>query len=156
MSFVPIDGALGAVKSGFDLIKGVRELLKKDKVNPTEVSSQLLELQELLLQAKSSLVDASEYIAKLEGDLAAQLQIDKLEKMMFYDQTVYWKRTGNLNEVEPDPYCTICWEKSRRLSHLRPGATKGIYTCQIDRTTYQTDAYSERSVQPLRMRSDYR
>ncbi len=38
MPFVPIEGALGAVKTGFELIKSVRELLKKDKVNPAEAN----------------------------------------------------------------------------------------------------------------------
>ena len=46
MAFVPIEEALGATKAGFELIKGVRELLKKDKVNPSDVNGQLLELQE--------------------------------------------------------------------------------------------------------------
>jgi hypothetical protein len=143
MSFAPIEGALGAVKAGLDLIKDVRELLKKDKVNPTEVNSQLLELQELLLQARSSLVEASDYITKLEGDLSAKLQVEELKKSMFYDQTVYWKRTGDAEGAEPDPYCTVCWEKDRVLSHLRPGATKGTYTCQIDGTSYYTDSYND-------------
>jgi hypothetical protein len=124
MSFVPIEGALGAVKTGFDLIKGVRELLKKDKVNPTEVSSQLLELQELLLQAKSSLVDASEYIAKLEGDLAAQLQIDELEKLMFYDQTVYWKRTENLMRSSPIRIAQSAGRKADDCHTSGPGQPK--------------------------------
>jgi hypothetical protein len=149
MSFVPIEGALGAVKAGFDLIKGVRELLKKDKVNPAEVSSQLLELQELLLQARASLVEANEYIGKLEGDLAAKLQVEELEKLMLYDQTVYWRRIGSADEVEPNPYCTVCWEKNRVLSHLRPGATNGTYRCQIDGASYYINSYSDSPMQAL-------
>lgn len=156
MAFVPIEGALGAVKTGFDLIKGVRELLKKDKVNPSEVGSQLLELQELLLQARTALTEANDYIAKLEGNLAAQADLRELEKLMVYDQTVYWKRTGTGAELERGPYCTVCWEKDRRLSHLRPGATKGTYICQIDRTSYQTNEYRSSPTPPFRMRSDYR
>jgi hypothetical protein len=156
MAFVPIEGALGAVKTGFELIKGVRELLKKEKVNPSEVSGQLLDLQELLLQARTSLVEANDYIAKIESDLTARAGLQELEALMVYDQTVYWKRTANGEEVEPHPYCTVCWEKERRLSHLLPGATKGTYRCQIDRTSYKTNEYDSRPLQPLRMRSDYR
>jgi hypothetical protein len=148
MSFVPIEGALGAVKTGFELIKGVRELLKKDKVNPAEVSSQLLDLQELLLETRTSLVEANIHIAKLETDLAAKVRLDELEKLLVYDQTVYWKTTGNAGEVEPDPYCTGCWERGRKLSHLRPGATKGTHTRQIDGTSYQTDAYHSSPITP--------
>jgi hypothetical protein len=156
MGFVPIEGALGAVKTGFDLVKGVRDLLKREKVNPSEVSGQLLEIQNFLLEARGALVEASEYIAKLENDLAAKMQIDELDKLMLYDQTVYWKRTGNGDGVEPDPYCAVCWEKDQRLAHLRPGATKGTYICLIDRTSYQTNAYDRRPTVAFRMRSDYR
>jgi hypothetical protein len=141
MAFVPIEGALGAVKTGFELIKGVRELLKRDKVNPAEVSSKLVELQELFLEARGSLIEANDYIVKLEGELAAKAGLEELEKRLVFNQSVYWKRTGNGDEVEPDPYCTVCWDKEKRLSHLRPGATKGTYICQIDRTGYQTDEY---------------
>jgi hypothetical protein len=149
---VPIEGALGAVKTGFELIKGVRELIKKDKVNPAEVTSQLVELQELLLQARGSLIEANDYIVKLEGELAAKQRLEELEKVLVFDQSVYWKRTGNGDEVEPAPYCTVCWDRDKRLSHLRPGATKGTYVCQIDRTGYQTDEY--RPHVPVRRRSD--
>jgi hypothetical protein len=142
-AFIPIEGALGAVKTGFDLIKGARELLKKDKVSPTEVSSQLLELQELLLETRSSLIEADDYIANLEAKLATKEDLEKLEKLLTFNQSVYWKRTGEANEVEPDPYCTVCWEKGRVLSHLRPGATRGTYTCQIDGSSYYTNNYRD-------------
>ena len=106
-AYVPIEGALGAVKTGFDLIKGVRELLKKDKVDAGEVNGQLVQLQDLLLDARHSLIDAQEYIEKLQAELASQNRIEELKKLIVYDQSVYWKRTGNGEEVEPNPYCTV-------------------------------------------------
>jgi len=148
-AYIPIEGALGAVKTGFDLIKGVRELLKKDKVNPAEVSSRLLDLQELLLEARSALTDADDYIAKLVAERANTERLEEIEKLLVFGQSVYWMRTGNGDQVEPDPYCTVCWEKDRRLSHLRPAATKGIYTCQIDDTNYRTNDYDTTPYQNL-------
>lgn len=70
---------------------------------------------------------------------------------MRYDQSVYWKRTGNGEEVEPNPYCTVCWEKERRLSHLQSGATKGTWHCQIDDTSYRTKDYNPLPAQPMRL-----
>lgn len=86
---------------------------------------------------------------ELRLNYRANGKIEELEKLMVYDQSVYWRRTGNGNEREAEPYCTVCWEKDRRLSHLRPGATKGVYSCQIDRTTYQTAEY--RTEPPFRI-----
>ena len=139
--YLPIEGALGAVKTGFDLIKSVRELLKKDKVDANEVTSQLIKLQDLLLDARSALADAGDYVAKIEAELAITKRIEELEKLMVYDQSVYWKFTGDGSEREPDPYCPVCWDRDRRLSHLTPGATKGTYSCQIDETVYTTAEY---------------
>ena len=149
-AYVPIEGALGAVKTGFDLIKSVREFLKKDKVDAAEINSQLVQLQDLLLEARSAVIDVQGYIEELEAERDSRSRIDELEKLMIFGQSVYWKRTGNGDEVEPDPYCTVCWEKERRLSHLRPAATKGIYTCQIDDTNYQTNDYDATPYQNLR------
>ena len=148
-AYLPIQGALGAVKTGFDLIKGVIELLKKDKVDRAAVSSQLAQLQELLLDARSAASEAQDYIDQLEADVASRNRTNELEKLMVYDQSVYWKRSGNGDGVEPDPYCTVCWEKERRLSHLQPGATKGTYSCQIDDTSYQTDEYDPKPIRYL-------
>jgi hypothetical protein len=44
-----IAGGISATKAGFDLIKGVRELVKRPDVDAAEVSARLLELQELML-----------------------------------------------------------------------------------------------------------
>ena len=122
-AYFPIEGALGAIKTGFELIKGVRELLKKDKVDPAEINNQLLQLQNLLIDARSALTDAGDYIAKVEAELSRKTQIEELEKLMVYDQSVYWKRTGNGNEREAEPYCTVCWERiegCRIFDQVRP------------------------------------
>jgi ribosomal protein L37AE/L43A len=137
---------LSAIKTGFDLVKSVAELLKEDKVDAMEISNQLLALQNHLLDARSALTDAKDYIAKLGNEIASKKQIEELEKLMVYDQSVYWKRTGNGDELEP--HCTVCWEEDRRLSHLRPSATKGIYSCQICRSTYATAEYSPHTSRP--------
>ena len=146
MNFAPdltvTTSGLSAIKTGFDLVKSVGELLKNDKVDKAEINNQLLALQNHLLDARSALTDANYYIAKLEDELASKRRIEELEKLMVYDQSVYWKRTGNGDEVEPEPYCTVCWEKDRRLSHLRPGATRGVYSCQICGSTYATAEYN--------------
>jgi hypothetical protein len=89
-------------------------------------------------------MDAGEHIAELEAEPATRDKAEDLEKLMFYDQSVYWRRSGSGNEVEREPYCPVCWEQRRRLSHLTPGATKGTYGtygCQVNGTSYITAEY---------------
>lgn len=73
-TYIPIEGALAAIKTGFELIKGARELLKKEKVDPVEINNQLLQLQALLIDARSALADAGDYVARVEAELSRKRQ----------------------------------------------------------------------------------
>jgi hypothetical protein len=138
---VSIIAGISATKTGFELVKGVVEKLKRPDVDAGEVSARLLELQGLMLEAREALSAAHDEIAQLKKAIAAFDQTAALEKLMVYDQSVYWKRGSDSADLERHPYCTTCWDKERRLSHLKPGATRGTWTCQIDRSTYQTEEY---------------
>jgi hypothetical protein len=62
-----IAAGLSATKTGFDLIKSVRELVKGPDIDASEVSARLLELQELMLDARTALSEAQEEKVKLEA-----------------------------------------------------------------------------------------
>ena len=66
-----IAGGLSATKTGFDLIKSVRELVKRPDIDASEVCARLLELQELMLDARTALSEAQEEKVKLEARIAA-------------------------------------------------------------------------------------
>lgn len=37
------------------------------------------------------------------------------------------------------PYCPVCWDKiPRQLIHLNEGATKGVYGCRVEGSSYWT------------------
>ena len=67
---IEIITGLTATKTGLDLIKTVRELLKRDKIDAGEISNKLGELQDALFQAREALGDAQE----LNRNLARQLE----------------------------------------------------------------------------------
>jgi hypothetical protein len=52
---VTIVGGISASKAGFNLIKDVREILKRPELARREVSARLSELQELMLEARDAL-----------------------------------------------------------------------------------------------------
>lgn len=125
---------LSATKTGFDLIKSVRELLKRPEVDPAEISARLLELQELMLDARSALAEAQEDNAKL------QTQVDELSRMADFGATfssangVYWH--------DGFPYCPVCWEVDRkpvRLGGPVPpyGSAFQDWTCPFHKSTFK-------------------
>jgi hypothetical protein len=48
---VTIATGISATKTGFELIKSVRELVKRPEIDAADISARLLELQELMLDA---------------------------------------------------------------------------------------------------------
>jgi hypothetical protein len=60
-----IAAGISATKTGFDLIKSLRDAIGRPDVNPGDVQARLVELQALMLDAQRALGDAEE-----EPDLA--------------------------------------------------------------------------------------
>ena len=63
-------GGISAVKTGFDLTKSVVELLKRPQVDAHDISARLLELQDLMLNAREALSTAQDEIERLKRELA--------------------------------------------------------------------------------------
>jgi len=105
-----IAGGLSATKTGFELIKSVRDLLKRQDVDPAEVSARLLELQGLMLDAKTALAEAQEDKTELEARIAELMRMADFGKDFKLEEGVYWR-----DEV---PYCPICWDVDRKPVRL--------------------------------------
>jgi hypothetical protein len=115
-----IAAGLSATKTGFDLIKSVRELVKRADIDAAEVSARLLELQELMLDARTALSEAQEEKAKLEIRIAELTRMSDLGKDFKMEEGVYW-RAGV-------PYCPICWDVDRKTVRLGgPSAGAGFH-----------------------------
>lgn len=65
-----ITAGISATKTGFELIKSVRELVKRPQVDAAEVSARLLELQDLMLDARNALSEAEDEKTRLEARIA--------------------------------------------------------------------------------------
>ncbi|MGA7238904.1 MAG: hypothetical protein WBY44_24695 [Bryobacteraceae bacterium] len=128
---------ISATKTGFDLIKGVRDLVKGPDVNAAEVSARLLELQELMLDARSALNEAEDEKKHLEARIAELTRKADFGAEFKFEHGVYWR--------DCYPYCPVCWDVRRdpvRLSgpvwrdgvHVAGG--KCPYTCPIDKSDF--------------------
>jgi len=129
-----ITAGISAAKTGLDLLRGVRELLKQDSVDRNEISNRLSELQELLSDAKTSLSDAQDENREIQS------RVNELERLWDFGKDlqpkhgVYWK--------DKYPYCPSCWEANRqpiRLSGPEPGRFRvqdNNWICPIHKATY--------------------
>ena len=134
-----IAGGISATKAGFDLIKGIRELLKREKVDPQEISARLLELQELLLQAQSALGDAQEENRQLRQQLANSDAIKELEADLEMEPDgQFLVRNSEKKDGKYIPYCPICWGESNKLIPLTPLASAGYFDCVLHKARFRT------------------
>ena len=126
-----IGEGLVAAKTGFDLIKTLREVLKRETVDPHEVSNRLMELQELMLEAQAALGEAQEH----ERDLNAQIREFKrtadFGADFRFEEGVYWKREY--------PYCPNCWDADRKpIALVGPSdySDHTVWDCPIHKSRY--------------------
>jgi hypothetical protein len=54
---------------------------------------------------------------------------------MIFEETVYWKRTNGERE---GPYCPHCYEARDKTLHLKPGMTRGSFSCPSCHETFRT------------------
>jgi hypothetical protein len=127
-----IAGGLSATKTGFDLIKSVRELVKRPDTDAAEISARLLELQDLMLDARTALSDARDEKTKLEARIAELSHMADFGKDFTSDRGVYW--------LEDYPYCPACWDVDRKPVRLSGPVWVGhetIWTCPFHKSQYR-------------------
>ena len=125
-----IAGGISATKAGFGLIKGVRELVKRPEVDLSEVSARLLELQELMLEARDALNEAQEEKLKLEVRIADLSRMSDIGNSFTFDGGLYWFRDF--------PYCPNCWDVDRKPIRLTGpyGFSNTDWDCPIHKQKY--------------------
>ena len=130
-----IAGGLSATKTGFELIKGVRELLRRQEVDPAEISARLLELQELMLDAKTALAEAQEEKIGLEARIAELSRMADFGKDFKSERGVYWH--------ENFPYCPTCWNVDRKpvrlggpVRDITHPSGRNIWTCPVHKANH--------------------
>ena len=121
-----ITAGISATKTGFELIKSVRELLRRPEVDAAEISARLLELQDLMLDARNALSEAEDEKTKLEARIAELTRMADFGKDFVLWNGLYW-----LHKV---PYCPTCWDVDRKTVRLGGPVTmtgEDIWQCPI-------------------------
>ena len=108
---------------------------KRPEIDAAEVSARLLELQELMLDARNALSEAADEKVKLETRIAELARMANLGKDFVSDEGVYW--------LDRAPYCPICWDVKREPVRLSGplGHSQGLngridWSCAIHKATF--------------------
>ena len=136
-----ITGGLSATKTGFDLIKSAVELLKRENVDVHEVQARLIELQGLMLEARSALVDAEEENRSLKREIEERVNQNRLAEDMDFrmDGGFYVRKSEAMKGVIP--YCPVCWKKDGKDIPLEKLSNPGLFKCRIHAASFQTAQY---------------
>jgi hypothetical protein len=127
---------LSATKTGFDLIRSLRESLGRPDVNPGDIQARLVELQSLMLDAQRALADADEENRELRRQLDDRSRIEEFGKQFQFEEGVYWHREY--------PYCPNCWD-----TDLKPTRLDGPYA-NINNSAQKWNCPIHKSVYHLR------
>jgi hypothetical protein len=135
-----IAGGLSATKTGFDLIKSAVDLLKRETVDVHEVQARLIELQGLMLEARSALVDAEEENRTLRRSIEDDQRRQEIENDMdFQTDGGFYIRKSEASKGTI-AYCPVCWKKGGRTIPMQLSDV-GQYWCSVHNTNYTTSAY---------------
>ena len=109
-----------------------------------EVLARLLELQGLILDARTALSDGQEEVLALRRTLQDNADLRKLESDMDFQQDGgFYIRKSEVAAGNPVPYCPICWGDSQKAIALSAQADV-CYRCILHPTAvYETKVYRE-------------
>jgi hypothetical protein len=138
-----VAAGLSAIKTGFELVKGLREILKKDGVDPHEVSNRLMEIQEFFLEAQNSLMEAQEENRGLREQLDTQDRLKEIEADLELTTDGYFYVRKSEQEKGLIPYCPVCWGKECKLVPMAPASYPGTFRCAEQEVIYCTAVHSE-------------
>jgi hypothetical protein len=79
-----------------------------------------------------------EEIDKLKAQLDTRTAFDQLLGGMVYRDGAYWGKDGS------GPFCKVCLLKDHIQMPMDEGATRGVYACPIDQSSYWTEDYRAR------------
>jgi hypothetical protein len=138
--------ALGALKTAADLSVQLRNLLKQsDQLPVNEVLARIIEMQELIADGRSALIDLQDELVTKNGQIETlSLELrelrdkSRLGEKLVSDGCAYW--FPDKREPGDGPFCLACWDADGKLVRLRflaediwvdsPGRSR-LYKCEI-------------------------
>jgi len=135
---------LAAAKAALEATKAALDLLKRDKVDKQEVTSRVMEMQEMVLRTREALGDALEENRNLREQIAKHDRLKELEADMDYveDGGFYVKKSEKA-AGKNIAYCPLCFKAAHADVPLNPQSGRGHFYCEIHKAGFETAAYRD-------------
>jgi len=142
MALESIVAGLSGLKTAADLAKYLRDGLKAGSVKPDEIEGRIGEIYGYIIDSRAALLQADEENFRLRKIIARYDDLKTLESdLKFQNDGGFYVRASEAIGNVLIPYCPVCWGTKKQLVVLSRGAMEGIYSCAIDHSSYQTEAY---------------
>lgn len=123
---------LGILKAASDLITRLREALKSGEVKPDEVMARIIEIQDLISDGRTALIDAQEVVISrnaevqvLKDEVRRLTEAADLGRRVVFHDNACWKRLDD--GAEEGPPCPSCWADRT----LRRGQVLAVHKRQV-------------------------
>ncbi len=137
-----IASGLSALKSGFDISRTISQRVKEGKSYPNEISDQLLQLQQTMLDSQRALNDAAEEIRALKQEVTTLQGMEQIQQdLEWVEDGGFWIRKSERESGTTICYCPLCWGDGKKLVPLNPVTGKGVFTCALHDSSHETQAY---------------
>jgi hypothetical protein len=118
-------------------IKGVNAASCGNEKQLIQFVEEVGELLGLEVESASSYLEKARIVKQKSDAIVAPTRVTapaERENMLF-EETVYWKRKNGERE---GPYCPHCYEANDKILHLKPGMTRGSFSCPSCREVFHT------------------
>jgi hypothetical protein len=112
--------ALAGLKTASELTTRIREALKSREVKLDEVVARIIEIQDLISDGRTALIDSQEELMKknekissLSDEIRSLKAKADLEHLVVFHDRACWKKLDDGSEE--GPYCPVCWGDSKKL-----------------------------------------
>lgn len=117
-----ITTAISTLKTGYEIKKLAgnldSEVQQSDlRVEIRKLQESLIDVQDVLLNAKSEILQNREIIQEKNKRIAELEDLAKFQRTLVFKDSMYFESDENGNPVN-NPYCSNCWESEKKAIHL--------------------------------------
>jgi regulator of replication initiation timing len=127
--------AVGLVNSTISLFKQVNESAKNS--DDIDLKKGLSDLYNQIVELKAQILDLAQENADLRIQLNQRANINRDEVTGFYFQ-----------DDDPDPLCSLCYERDERRIHLTPSSDSGSRFCKVCHNYFHSNSQVDNTPGP--------
>jgi len=128
-----ISTTLAGLKTASELTVRLREALKSRDVKLDEVAARIIEVQDLISDGRTALIDAQEELLTANREnqkLKDELKQERTLKADYlFRENMYWHR-----ETNEGPFCSTCFDSDRKLVRLTD--FDGSFYCVLHKQSF--------------------